>query len=162
MIKFDPLKQLAKYTRDLLAVPECEISLGRINKYDNQSENLIVVDNLSPAKSRYSTKDFDSDKELMKVTTCFVGLFTLDFYGPDSLQRANIFTALNNTEESRTLQKNHELRIFKVGSINNLKRLAGSTYDDRYQIELNIEYNLVHEVDRLRFDTAQFNFLFNE
>ncbi len=91
------------------------------------------------------------------------GSFTINFYGANAYQYATDFIILNRTEEARTLQKTHEVSVFRTSQIVNLKRLAGKNYDDRYEITLNLTYNITKDVPRLRFDEAQIgDVLFNK
>lgn len=153
----EPEKQLALYTRDLLNISESIISIGRLNKYDDEKQNQIVIDNLSPAIQQSVTKTFDGNDELQKIDANYLGQFTINFYGKDAQSNASTFIVLTNTEEARTLQKTYTIAVYRVSQITNLKRLAGKVYDNRYEITLNVGYNITSEIDRLRFDEAQFD-----
>jgi len=155
MSDIDPLKRLGMYARDLLGVSESIISLGRLNKYDDQQQNEIVVDNLSPANQKSVTKTYDGQNEVMGIDTLWLGQFTLNFYGADAYTNASTFLVLNNTEEARTLQKTHQISVFRTSQITNLKRLAGTNYDSRYEITLNASYNTTIPVNRLCFEELQ-------
>jgi hypothetical protein len=159
----DPVKQLAKYIRDLLGLEECFISLGRDNKYDNQKDLLIIVDDLSPAIEKSVTKSYDGSDNVEKQTinSNVLGQFTVNFYGNKEKARENafVFSTLKYSESARTLQKTHGISIYRTSTIVNLKQLAGKTYHERYEITLNIGYNITNELDVLRFDEAQFSFL---
>ena len=153
----EPEKQLAKYLRDLLNISESIISIGRLNKYDDEQQDQIVVDNLSPAIQQSVTKTYNGDDELQKIDANYLGQFTINFYGNNAQSNASTFIVLNNTEEARTLQKTYTIAVYRVSQITNLKRLAGKVYDNRYEITLNVGYNITSEIDRLRFDEAQFD-----
>ena len=155
----DPVKQMAKYIRDLLGVKECNISLGRINEYDEQKPLLIIIDDLSPAQQISVTKGYDGVTETETIDALMNGQFTVDFYGDTARENAFLFATLNNTESARTLQKTHEISVFRLSQISNLKQLAGKTYHERYEITVNLSYNITKSIDTLRFDTAQFSFL---
>lgn len=151
-----PEKQLAKFVRDLLNISEEFITIGRVNKYDKQCEDLIVIDNLSPAIQQSVTKTYDGAGEIQTIDSLMMGQFTINFYGKNAQSNASTFVVLNHTEEARTLQKTCSISVFRVSQITNLKRLSGSHYDERYEISLNLKYNITHDVSRLRFDEAQF------
>lgn len=159
----DPVKQLAKYVRDLLGLNECFIALGRDNKYDNQKDLLIILDDLSPALQKSVTKTYDGAVEVQTIDAAMVGLFTVNFYGNGDKAReaAFLFMGLSHSESSRTLQKTHGISIYRSSQIVNLKQLAGKTYHERYEITLNVGYNITNDLDVLRFDEAQFSFLDN-
>lgn len=160
----DPLKRMAKYVRDLLNVPECSISLGRKGEYSNQKDLLIIVDNLAPARQQSVTHGYDGETEQEIIDILMLGAFTVNFYGNTARQNAYLFSALNNTENAKNLQKTHEISVFRISQIANLKQLAGKTHEERYEISVNASYNITNKRDVMRFDEAQFNeeFLFNK
>jgi len=160
----DPKKQLKLYLRDLLGLEECHIVSGRDNAYTNHKDLLIAVDDLSPAVQQSVTKSFDGDDENMTIDAAMLGQFTFNFYGKKSKAResAFIFSTLRNTESSKTLQKEYGISIFRVSTITDLRQLAGKTYHERYEITLNVGYNITNTIDTLRFKEAQFNFLYDK
>jgi len=158
MSDVNPTKRLYLYIRDLLNIDESANILvyGRDNDYDNETSSKIVVDTLAPSIQQSMTKTYDGDGEEMGIDSLMLGSFTINFYGTDAYERATDFIIFNKTEEARTLQKTHELSVFRTSQITDLKRLAGKYYDSRYEITLNISYNITKNVNRLRFDEAQF------
>ena len=160
----DPDKQLKRYIRDLLDIEECHIKNGRDNQYDNQKDLLITVDNLSPAVEQSVTKTFDGDEEVMTIDAAMLGQFSINFYGNKGKAResAFLFTTLRSTESAKTLQKKYGITIFRISGITDLKQLAGKTYHERYEITLNIGYNITNSIETLRFDEAQFEFLYDK
>jgi len=165
MSQTDPLKRLYLYIRDLLNIDESAgiLDYGRENDYDNQTGSKIIVDNLAPSNQLSITKTYNGDTEEMNIISQMSGSFTINFYGANAYQYATDFIILNRTEEARTLQKTHEVSVFRTSQIVNLKRLAGKNYDDRYEITLNLTYNITKDVPRLRFDEAQIgDVLFNK
>ena len=162
----DPKKQLKLYIRDLLGIKECHIASGRDNAYSNQEDLLVVVDDLAPAVQQSVTKTYDgSDNvEEMTIDAAMLGQFTVNFYGNKNKAResAYIFSTLRNTEGSKTLQKTYGISIFRVSSITDLRQLAGKTYHERYEITLNVGYNITNTIGTLRFDEAQFEFLYDK
>lgn len=161
----DPIKQLKLYIRDLLGIEECHIVSGRSNDYTNHKDLLIVVDELAPSIEQSVTKTFNGDDEVMTIDSARLGQFTINFYG-DKNNKAQetcyILTTLRNTEASKTLQKTHGITIYRVSAITNLRQLAGKTYHERYEITLNVGYNITNTIDTLRFDEAQFEFLYDK
>jgi hypothetical protein len=151
----DVEKQLARFTRDLLNVDEKIIAIGRINTYDAMECDLIVVDNLAPAQQQSITKTYDGNNEIQKIDSLMLGQFTINFYGDNAQSNASTFVVLNHTEEARTLQKTYGITVFRVSQITNIKRLSGSKYDNRYEITMNVSYNITSDVNRLRFDEMQ-------
>ena len=156
----NPRVELRKFIRDLLNVSEDCIKDGRLNASDNQVHLLITVDDLSPAIQQSVTKDYDDDKEEMTITADMRGQFTINFYGKKNKAResAYLFSTLRNTEAARTLQKTHGITIYRVSAITDLRQLAGKTYHERYEITLNMGYNITNIIETLRFDEAQFEF----
>jgi len=157
----NPRKQLKLYVRDLLGISEDCIKDGRKNASSNQKDLLITIDDLSPALEQSRTKTYDGVKEEMTIDAAMLGQFTINFYGNKDKARENayLFSVLKSTEAARTLQKTHKITIHRLSTITDLRQLAGKTYHERYEITLNIGYNITHAIETLRFDEAQFNFL---
>lgn len=157
----DPKKELKRFIRDLLDLSECHIKTGRDNAYDNQTDLLVTVDDLAPAIQQRVSKTYDGDAEEMTIDAYMLGAFTVNFYGNKDKAReaAYLFSTLRNTEAARTLQKTHGITIFRVSTITDLRQLAGKTYHDRYEITLNLGYNITNKIETLRFDEAQFQFI---
>ena len=153
----EPIKRMGMYVRDLLNVPETIIKLGRVNNYDDMDSSLIVIDGLAPAIQQNVIKTFDGVNEIMTIDTWYREAFTINFYGDNSWSNSSLFISMNNTEDARTLQKTHQISVQRVRQVTNLKRLAGKKYDSRYEIEVNASYNVTNTIERLRFDTAQFD-----
>lgn len=160
---FDPLIQLARYTRDLLGVDESIIKLGRDN-FDNTdfSQPLIVVDTLTTAP-QYSNFNYDNVAEQRTHTVNILGDFTLNFYGSDALTQSSIWVTMNTSEAGRQLQQLYEIQIYRGTSVNNLRWLAGAQYNNRFEVSVRMRYNIEHTSSVLRIDTAQLDdFLINK
>ena len=157
----DPIKQVKLFVRDLLNIGECHIVSGRDNAYDNQTDLLISVDDLSPAIQQRVTETYNGSSEEMTIDSYMLGQFTINFYGNKGKARENayIFSTLRNTEEARTLQKTHGISILRISAIADLKQLAGKTYHERYELTVNVGYNITNKIETLRFDEAQFEFI---
>ena len=159
----NPRNELKRFIRDLLGLNENCIKDGRDNAYDNQTDLLITVDDLSPAIQQSVVKTYDGSEgvEEMTIDAAMLGQFTINFYGNRDKAResAFLFSTLRNTEAARTLQKTHGISIYRVSAITDLRQLAGKTYHERYEITLNMGYNITNTISTLRFDEAQFEFL---
>jgi len=165
MSDVNPKKRLYLYIRDLLNIDESLniLAYGRDNIYDPQTSSKIVIDSIAPSRQLSITKNFNGDSEEMGIDSLMAGEFTVNFYGQNAYEYATDFIILNKTEESRTLQKTHSVSVFRTSQIVDLKRLAGKKYDERYEITLTLHYNITKNINRLRFDEAQFGeVLFNK
>lgn len=151
----DPVIQLAKYTRDLLSLPEAQIKLGRDN-FDNTdfNETLIVVDTLVTVP-QYNSFSYDGNNEIMSYIVNMLGDFTLNFYGLDAEANAQRWIALNTSEAARQLQKALEIQIYNGTSFNNLRWLPGSEYRNRIEVSVKMRYNIVETNDVGRIDEVQ-------
>lgn len=155
------LDTLATYITDLLTFDETLVVIGRENALEeSSSKNYIVIDELvSIPDARQSS--FDGDTEVQELTEVNKGDFTIDFHGDDARQNAINFKLLQRSQAGYELQRDLEISVFNASSMIDVKKLQGSQYGSRYQIEIKVQYNEVVAVDTLRIDTAQTSFIVN-
>jgi len=160
MAFIDPLKQLALYTRDLLEVSESMIKFGRTNhdKLDF-SENLIVIDGLTPAVNIGSQHKYDGANELKTITKTVSAEFALNFYGEDAQENAMIWATLNESQKARNLGYTHKITVHRASGITDLRMLAGTGYTERFEITVKATYNITNETELLRINSSQIDII---
>jgi len=156
------LDKLANYITELMTFDESKVLIGRENATrDNFSQNYIVVDILAPAANISNGRDYDYDTEKEILNTVQTGSFTLEFYGTSGYTNVNKFINLQLSQQSRDLQKTHELTVYKASNINNLKQVVGNKHFDRYEIEVMVLYNESLEIDTLRIEEIPVEYIQN-
>lgn len=156
------LEKFALLTKDLFD--------GRINtvmartNYKNvdYTSDLIVVDDLTPAVPLSNIDRFDGDSEVMNYDTFVSQLVTIDFYGDNSLDNANKYLGLLRSQKATELKRTYDLNVYSVSSITDLKEQVGTNWYNRYQIELTISYMINVQVDTLRIDTPNLQYVVNK
>jgi hypothetical protein len=153
---------VGKYTRDLLPHPESLIKFGRENfdvvQFD---EDFILIDTLDTITPVAFSESFDETAERMTYQSYTKRSITMDFYGLNAQSLATKFRMLNRSQLSRDLQKQYGVSIFGATRLVDVKQLTGKQYTNRVQVEFLVHYNEVVNVDTLRIDTEQLEFLIN-
>ena len=150
------LKEVAKFTRDLLTYNENLIKIGRQNFTREQFEqNYIVVDGLGAAIPTSRIETFDGDTEKQSFGSRISKPITLDFYGDDAYTNAELFRMSLRTQSAYELQKTYGLSVYDVSSITDVKALTGQQYGNRVQVEFMVQYCNTLTIDTLRIDVAQ-------
>lgn len=156
----DPLKQLARYTRDLMSLPESQIKFGRSNhnKLDF-SQNLIVIDGLTPAINVGSQYKYDGDAEVKSITKTVSAEYAFNFYGDDALENAQLFTTLNETQSARNIAYTYQINVHRASGITDLHLLAGAKYTNRFELTVKMTFNITNENELLRIDSSQIDII---
>jgi hypothetical protein len=154
------LVKLALFVRDLLDYDEADIRIGRLD-FDTGdfSDNLISIDALSPATRLSGGKTYDGDDEVESIAEIWNQPTTITFWGDDAFSVAEEFIIKLSSQASLEIQEEHELTVFKTSQFTDVKRLTGQQYNERFEITLNIHYNLTADIDTLRIDTEQLELL---
>lgn len=156
------LKGLAMAVRDLLAIDESFIEIGRTNEIRDEDETLLViVDYTGDAQPVASGHKFDGDAETMTIQLRETIPATVDFYGDNADEYARRFRLLLRSQSGWDIQFRYGVTLFNVSAATNLKQLSGTQFSERYQLRLNVGYNISETVDTLRIDTANTAFLTN-
>ena len=153
-------KKLKLFIRDLLNLPEDQILSGRTNRdQSNFNTDYVVVDDLAPSDRISGGLKFDGVSEVQSISNVYITTFTVDFYGDNAYDNSNNFVLLARSQQAYELKKNLGIGIYQVSSIQNVKKLTGQQYGNRYQVTIRVEDSRSVNVDTLRIDTAQFEFL---
>lgn len=156
------LVELAKFTRDLLVIPESQMSIGRRNFDRNDFKSLkIVIDQISPAIPLTRGQDFDGDAENMEYYALYQAPCTVDFYGDTAFATAQKFVLTLQSQLGYELQRDGQITVFQSSNLIDVALLTGEQYSQRYQVEINVQLTLTHDIATLRIDEAQTELYFN-
>ena len=149
-------KKLRYFVGLLLDMDKEEIVHGRVNvDQDNFNKDIIAIDDLAPSERVSGGMSFDGDTEVQNIANVYITTFTIDFYGDNAYDNCNTFVLLARSQKAYELKKDLGIGIYQVSSIQDLKKLTGQQYGNRYQITLKVEDSRAVDVDTLRIDEAQ-------
>jgi len=145
------------FIRDVLEHPENLIYSGRCNKVQEDFEtDYIVVDDLA-ASQRVSGNitcavDPDTGAEVQNIANVYITTFTIDFYGENAYDNANRFVLLARSQQAYELKKSLGIGVYQVSSIQDLKKLAGQQFGNRWQVTLKVEDSRSVNVETLTIE----------
>ena len=147
----------ALVVRDLLQQPEGSVVIiGRDNlRRDDFNALQIAIDSLAPATRVAEGQSFDGDSELMTIGQRYRAPVTINFYGDQAYSEAERFMLLLQSQAGYDAQQLHSVTMYAVGSITDVKLLTGEQYSQRFELTLNVFYNVSADVPTLRIDEAQ-------
>lgn len=149
-------KKLKIFIRDLLSMPEAQIKSGRDNAVQsNFNTDFVVVDDLAPSERIAGSLGYDGVAEVQTISNVYRTTFTIDFYGDNAYDNCNRFVLLARSQSAYESKKVLGIGIYQVSSIQDLKKLTGQQYGNRYQVTINVEDCRSVDVDTLRIDEAQ-------
>lgn len=149
-------KNIKIFIRDLLELPETQIKSGRDNAVQTDFNiDFIVVDDLAPSERISGSLDYDGDAEVQTISNNYMTTFTIDFYGNNAYDNVNRFVLLARSQSAYESKKVLGIGIYQVSSIQDLKKLTGQQYGNRYQVTIKVEDCRAVDVDTLRIDEAQ-------
>lgn len=148
------LIKVCDYIKELLTYDSSKIVAGRTNlTIDDFTQDFIIVDilTLSPI---YRNEDYSGTTEIMKYYTTTKANITVDFFGTNALTHAMNFLNLQSSQKATELQATLGVGLFHTTNIKNLMEKVGTTYFNRYQIELVLLSSNSSDVSTLRIDTV--------
>lgn len=155
---------LAKYVRDLLGVTEGSVVfLGRVNVPRDDTVALqIAVDQLAPSNPLTDSSKYNGHSEVMTMCQMWRAPMTIDFMGSQGYNEAIRFMALSRHQKGYEIKQALGIDVHLASGLQDIKILQGEQYTERFQLEVNMIFNIVVDVETLRIDEAQFNeFLVN-
>lgn len=159
----EAINRVGQFSIALLNDNTVKIKKTRANhKKTDFTKPLILIDNLGNAQRVGSSDNFNGTSEVMTYADYYKQTFTFDFYGSGAYDLATRFLALLRSQRSFDLQQTNNLTFYRASTIQNLKQLTGSTYFERYQIEVVVSYWDNVEIDTLRIDEAQIELTYIE
>ena len=152
----EPLKRVAILIRDLLAVDESLVRIGRQNFEQADFETAYyVVDSLAQAQSVSSLEIYDGDTEVLKLGSVWREAVTVDVYGPNAYSRAIELCLKLRSQAARELRDTLGVAVYHPKGPTDLKQLTGQQYGERQQLEMQVEISLDVSIATKRIDTVQ-------
>ena len=151
---------MAKFTGDLLEYNEDLIDFDRTNTQQGDlNTSYIVVDDSSIANKLSSGRKFNDVDEIMNYNESWSQQITLEFYGDEAYTNARNFSLLCASQAAYEIKDRLGLTVSHVSQSTDVKKLLGTEYGNRIHLTMSVKYNPSIDVDVLRIDTAQFEFL---
>lgn len=156
------ITKVCDYIKDLMPFSEDKIIIGRTNfNVDDFSDDIIIVDvlNLVPT-ARNQT--YNGTTEIMSYSTTSKINVTIDFFGANAFDNAIKFLNLQSSQKAIELQNSLLIGLFHSKNLKNLMEKVGTTYFNRYQLELVVISTSTTSISTLRIDTPVIDIVYND
>lgn len=154
------LKAVARFVRDLLDYDEQLIKFDRRNvQASDFSTSYIVVNGSLPQSVLARGQRFNGDAEVITYSASVSHAIVLEFYGDEAYRNAENFLMLNDSQAAKELRRKHAITIMAVSNITDVGQLLGQSHGNRVHLTFNVQYAPARDVQTLRIDTPQFQFL---
>lgn len=154
------LKAVARFVRDLLDYDEQLIKFDRRNvQASDFSTSYIVVNGSIPQSVLARGQSFNGDTEVMTYSASVSHSIVLEFYGDDAYSNGEKFLMLSESQRANELRRTNNLTIMAVSNITDVGQLLGQSHGNRVHLSFNVQYAPTSNVQTLRIDTPQFQFL---
>ncbi|SQC34219.1 phage neck terminator protein [Kluyvera cryocrescens] len=154
------LKAVARFVRDLLDYDEQLIKFDRRNiQASDFSTSYIIVNGAMPQTVLARGQRFNGEVEVMTYTAAVSHAIVLEFWGDNAHINAEAFLMRSESQRANELRRTHALTIMAVSNITNVGLLLGQSHGNRVNLSFNVQYAPAHDVQTLRIDTPQFQFL---
>ncbi|WP_313471813.1 phage neck terminator protein [Atlantibacter hermannii] len=154
------LKAVARFVRDLLGYDEQLIKFDRRNiQASDFSTSYIVVNGSLPQSVLARGQRFNGATEVMTYTAAVSHSIVLEFWGENARVNAEAFLMLSESQRANELRRMHTLTIMAVSNITDVGQLLGQSHGNRVHLSFNVQYAPAHDVQTLRIDTPEFQFL---
>lgn len=151
---------VGRFVRDLLGYDEQLIKLDRQNVIASDFEtSYIVVNGSLPQTVLARGQHFNGATEVMTYTAAVSHAVVLEFYGSNAYTNAQAFMMLSESQRANELRRKNALTIMAVSNITDVGQLLGQSHGNRVHLSFNVQYAPAHDVQTLRIDTPQFQFL---
>ncbi len=151
---------VARFVRDLLVYDEQLIKFDRKNIIATDfSTGYIVVNGSLPQSVIARGQRFNGATEVMTYTAAVSHSIVLEFYGDKAYSNAEQYLMLSASQKANELRRKNGLTIMSVSNITDVGQLLGQSHGNRVQLSFNIQYAPARDVQTLRIDTPQFQFL---
>lgn len=156
------LEQIANFTTDMMEFDPTKVIIGRTNYVNiNFDDELILIDMLTSNPIGRSSK-YNPTLDSMEYQTLMKGIVTVSFYGDLAFDNAARFITMMESEEAISSAYTNEITYRFPTRIQNLGRLTGTTHNERYEIEMIVQYVQKTIRDKLSIETAEITFLVND
>ncbi len=154
------LIKIAKFVRDLLDYDEQLIKFDRTDTQRNDlTTSFIVVNSSSISNKTSSGSNYDGDSEIMNYNDQFQQAIILEFYGDLAYNNSSKFSLIVASQKAADLKRTLGISISNVSTATDVKQILGSAHGNRVHIEMNVNYSPSVDVEILRVDTAEFEFI---
>ncbi|MEB1112113.1 hypothetical protein VC875_10475 [Citrobacter portucalensis] len=154
------LKAVARFVRDLLDYDEQLIKFDRRNVQTSDfATSYIVINGSLPQSVMSRGQRFDGDAEVMTYSASVSHAIVLEFYGDESYSNVENFLMLSASQAANELRRKHAITIMAVSNIIDVGQLLGQSHGNRVNLSFNVQYAPARDVQTLRIDTPQFQFL---
>ncbi|MES3469608.1 phage neck terminator protein [Citrobacter europaeus] len=154
------MKAVARFVRDLLDYDEQLIKFDRRNvQASDFSTSYIVVNGSLPQSVLARGQRFNGEAEVMTYSASVSHAIVLEFYGDEAYSNAENFLMLSYSQAANELRRTHSLTIMAVSNIIDVGQLLGQSHGNRVHLSFNVQYAPARDVQTLRIDTPQFQFL---
>lgn len=154
------LKAVARFVHDLLDYDEQLIKFDRRNvQASDFSTSYIVVNGSLPQSVLARGQRFNGDAEVMTYSASVSHAIVLEFNGDEAYRNAENFLMLNDSQAAKELRRKHAITIMAVSNITDVGQLLGQSHGNRVHLTFNVQYAPARDVQTLRIDTPQFQFL---
>lgn len=154
------MKAVARFVRDLLDYDEQLIKFDRRNvQASDFSTSYIVVNGALPQAVIARGQRFNGAAEVMTYSASVSHAIVLEFYGDEAYSNAENFLILSESQRANELRRAQALTIMAVSNITDVGQLLGQSHGNRVHLSFNVQYAPAHDVQTLRIDTPQFQFL---
>ncbi|ARJ43303.1 hypothetical protein B1H58_15520 [Pantoea alhagi] len=151
---------VARFVRDLLSYDEQLIKFDRQNVIATDFEtSYIIVNGSLPQTVLARGQHFNGTTEVMTYTAAVSHAVVLEFYGSNAYTNAQAFMMLSESQRANELRRKNALTIMAVSNITDVGQLLGQSHGNRVHLSFNVQYAPAHDVQTLRIDTPQFQFL---
>ncbi|EKN5130131.1 hypothetical protein DYG66_21510 [Yersinia enterocolitica] len=151
---------VARFVRDLLGYDEQLIKFDRRNIISSDfAASYIVVNGSLPQSVLARGQRFNGDTEVMTYTATVSHSIVLEFYGYNAYTNAESFLMLSESQLANELRRKNALTIMSVSNITDVGQLLGQSHGNRVHLSFNVQYAPARDVQTLRIDTPQFQFL---
>ena len=159
----EAINRVGEFTISLIDNPLIPVKKARANHQNTDfTKDLILVDSLGNAQKIGTSDTFNGIGEVMTYGDFYTQIYTFDFYGSNAFSLATNFIALLRSQRAYNLQQSSGLTFYRPSSITDLKQLVGTTYNNRYQIEVKVGFSTNVNINTLRIDTAEWVLRFVE
>ncbi|MBP2156865.1 phage neck terminator protein [Erwinia rhapontici] len=151
---------VARFVRDLLVYDEQLIKFDRKNIISSDfAASYIVVNGSLPQSVLARGQRFNGVTEVMKYTSAVSHSIVLEFYGDKAYSNAEDYLVLSTSQKANELRRKNRLTIMSVSNITDVGQLLGQSHGNRVHLSFNVQYAPSRDVQTLRIDTPQFQFL---
>lgn len=153
------LERIAEFITAIVEHNPAKVIIGRTNYVNiDFNDDIILVDMLASTPLGRSNQ-YDPITETFSYKTLMKATITVSFFGDNALDNAIKAITMLESEEAINSARVNDITYLFPSRIQNTGRLTGSEHNEKYEIEMGVQY--VYESLRsvLRVDTAQITFL---